>query len=74
MKKIYAEVWHRGDGDWQGGIVIIENGMANCPGLDQHYSSEAQAVAWAEETAIDYVGECKDQGVNAVYAGLRINE
>jgi hypothetical protein len=74
MKKVYAEVWNHGYDDWQGGIVIFENGTANCPGLDQHYNSKEKAIAWAEETAIDYVGECNEQGVEAEYAGTRINE
>lgn len=73
MKKVYAEVWNHGNNDWQGGIVIFENGAANCPGLDQHYNNEEQAVAWAEETAIDYAAECNDQGVDAEYCGVRKN-
>ena len=74
MKTVYGEVYKMADGRWQGGIVIFENGMANCPGLDQHYESKDKAVAWAEETAIDYAYECNEQGDEAEYAGVRINE
>lgn len=74
MKTICGEVWYTAAGRWQGGIVIFENDMGNCPGLDQTYDNKEDAIAWAEDTALDYYGECIEQGDEAELGNLRIND
>lgn len=74
MKKVYPEVWKMHDGTWQGGVMIEENGLGACPGLDCYVDTRKEAIEEAEATALDYYGECIEQSAEVELCELRVNE
>lgn len=65
MKTIHPEIHEEYEGHWRAGCVIEENGMLNCPGLDEYYDNRDDAVAAAQDIAEYYFDGCMDTETEA---------
>ena len=72
MKHIHPEIHEEEPGKVRAGVVIEENGLWACPGLDEYYDTVEEAIAIAQEIAEDYYSECVEQGDEVELGDLRV--